>query len=320
LHTENPALSREVQRFLEKEGFKIVVTVRDYDYPLIWGLPDSTLRHYQCKLAGYPDPEPLDLQELCEFCLYEIHHKRRVPIWVENDETAESIANALCYYFASGTGHISQFIRLAMATQKYRNLVFLNEEKVFRCRFCIERGCFMDLVCHAESPAVARQILETGKILSPVKARGLPGEILARQVYNPAYDPPDYFEDIKFAAGNCPGPDKLVFEQDLGRLPSWEEYAENFIPAVKFMFRTKDLIMHPNFCFDGYHPVRIHDELPLEPLLVAVVIPQGLPESENLMKVTLDNVPPEKIIHTHYKGYDPREWGYVVYKLAKKRA
>ena len=74
LNTENPVTSPVVQRDLQSMGFSVVVTLRDYDCAISWGLPESNLRHYQCSFSGYWRPTPRDLADLNEFCLYELFH------------------------------------------------------------------------------------------------------------------------------------------------------------------------------------------------------------------------------------------------------
>ncbi|HBL83550.1 MAG: hypothetical protein A2Y17_00380 [Clostridiales bacterium GWF2_38_85] len=46
----------------------------------------------------------------------------------------------------------------------------------------------------------------------------------------------------------------------------------NFTPGIRFYFLYDNLINHPKGCFDGYHSIKIKDELILSNFLYACVI------------------------------------------------
>jgi hypothetical protein len=117
-----------------------------------------------------------------------------------------------------------------------------------------------------------------------------------------------------FAPGNCPGPDKLVYERIRGYVPSWDDFAAGFQPAVKFFFRTTDLVNHLSFCADGYHLAKIRDELALEPLLLAVIIPGELPEAAGLVALAEEKLGASRVASLSFSGYDPRKWAQMVYE------
>jgi hypothetical protein len=170
------------------------------------------------------------------------------------------------------------------------------------------------------SPETAAVVLQSGSILSAVLARQLPGRVLAAEPRNAAGDPPDYFEYVMFGAGNCPGPDKLVYERAVGHVPPWAEFEKNFRPAIRFFFRVSDLIAHPGYCSDGLHTVKIRDELALEPLLAAVLIPEGLPGSVGLTELAEAAVSASKTISCSFAGCGPRQWAQKAYRTATAQA
>ena len=122
-----------------------------------------------------------------------------------------------------------------------------------------------------------------------------------------------------FSAGNCPAVDKLVYERIVGYVPTWEEFEKDFRPTVRFFFRNRDLIMHPGFCSDGYHTVKIHDELALEPLLAAIVIPEGLPGSSELLELTQARMLESTVIARQFQGCGFKEWAKETYDMVRER-
>ena len=77
-----------------------------------------------------------------------------------------------------------------------------------------------------------------------------------------------------FAWGNCQAGDRLVMERNLHRPPSDEEQEKHFTPGVRFYFRHGDIIRHPNYVFDGYHPAKVKNELVLTDYLFACIVPE----------------------------------------------
>ena len=61
--------------------------------------------------------------------------------------------------------------------------------------------------------------------------------------------------------GNCTAGDNLVMERLLGVNSTAEEREAAFTPGVRFYFRYEDIIRHPAYVFDGYHPAKVKDEL-----------------------------------------------------------
>jgi len=165
----------------------------------------------------------------------------------------------------------------------------------------------------------ALQIIESGHIFSACKARGLPGEVLAGERGNAAGDPPDYFESVMFGPGNCTAVDKLVMEREVGHVPDWEEFERNFRPGVRFFFRATDLAGHPRYCFDGIHG-KIREQLELDPYLVLVAIPEGLPRSHDLASLANRRLPAENVVIHPFVGMHFKQWARTVYHDARRRS
>jgi hypothetical protein len=319
LGSENPVESEAIFRGLERNGFGSIVTIRDYDDAFLWRLGDTSLRHYKYTFSDYPHPDPRDLHDLSAYCLYELAQGRRVAIWVEDEEVRQVVAASLNAFFAPGVQDVDEFVADAMRSQRERVLALPAVDKITRCRFCEARGCMTDLLCHGTDVEMALRIIRSGRMLSARRAREEPTAMLVSEPRNAAGDPADYFDYVMFAAGNCPGPDKLVYERTRGYMPSWYDFAADFQPAVKFFFRTADLVNHPGFCADGYHPAKIRDELALEPLLRAVVIPSEVPEAISLVALAEEKLGASRVASLSFSGCDPSKWAQMIYELVEQR-
>ena len=314
LSSENPVESEAIWSDLEQAGFGSIVTIRDYDDAFLWRLGDTSLRHYKYTFSDYPHPDERDLHDLNAYCLYELAHGRRVAIWVEDEAVRRVVVASLDAFFAPGMQDVDGFLADAMQSQRERVLALPQVVKITRCRFCEAQGCMTDLLCHGADVETAARIIRSGWILSARRAREKPAEVLASEPRNAAGDPADYFDYVMFAAGNCPGPDKLVYERTCGYVPSWDDFAADFQPAVKFFFRTADLVNHPGFCADGYHPAKIRDELALERLLHAVVIPRELPGAAILIALAEERLGASRVAPFGFSGCAPRRWALMVYE------
>jgi hypothetical protein len=317
LDSGSPVESEAICKDLERIGFGSIVTIRDYDDAFLWRLGDTSLRHYKYTFSDYPHPDARDLHDLNAYCLYELAHGRRVAILVEDEGVRRVVVASLDAFFAPGAQDVDGFIADAMRSQRKRVLALPPVAKVTRCRFCEARGCMTELLCHGTDVETAAHIIRSGRILSARRARAESTEVLVSEPRNAAGDPADYFDYVMFAAGNCPGPDKLVYERICGYVPSWDDFAADFQPAVKFFFRTVDLVNHPGFCADGYHPAKVRDELALEPLLLAVVIPSGLSEAGTLIALAEEKLGASRVASLSFSGCDPRKWAQMVYELVE---
>ncbi len=319
LEGTNPVESPEVLKQLEREGYVQVVTVRPWPFTMAWRLPDCNLRNFMVRATEPSGLTPRDLFGLNEFCVYELTHGRRVPIWFEDARVREIVAASISRFFADGLADLDRFLAQAMATQRDRFAQLPAEApRPTGCRLCHDGLCYGDLACHTTDVQGAVGIVRAGRILSAYRAHGVSGQEMARDPRNAAGDPPDYFHYIMFGPGNCTAVDKLVFERIVGHVPSWEEFEANFQPGVRFFFRGDDLRAHPSWAHDGFQE-KIRRELALDPWLVLMVVPEGVAGSDELIELARRQLPPDEVASFSFKGMDCRDWARMVYRQAKAR-
>jgi hypothetical protein len=320
LNGGNPIESPDVLKQLEHEGYRQVVTVRPWEFTMAWRIPDCRLRNFMFRATEASNLSDHDLFMFNEFCVYELAHNRQVPIWFEDERVKELVVSYISRFFAPGQTDLDNFVANAMTTQqdRYKQLPPTYLQHSGCLEYCHESCCSSDLVCHATSVRSAAKIIQGGRILSAVKATGLAGKQLAEYPANAAGDPPDYFDYIMFAAGNCTAVDKLVMERAVGYPPSWEEFENAFQPGIRFYFVSDDLRSHPNLTLDGIH-VKIHEELLLDPWLALVAIPTGLDGSDELIELAHLRLPPDKIALFPFNGRHYKDWASMVYSEARAR-
>lgn len=316
----NPAESPPVLEQLAREGYVQVVTVRAWPFTMAWRLPDCALRNFMVRVAEPADVSPRLLSRLNEFCVYELVHGRRVPMWFEDANVRNAVAASIGRFFASGLPDLDSFLAEAMRTQRGR-LAQLPAEppRPTGCGQCHDGLCRSDLVCHATTVESAAAIVECGRILSACRALGACPEEMAHDPRNAAGDPPDYFEYIMWGPGNCTAVDKLVFERTVGHVPSWEEFEAHFQPGVRFLFRGGDLQNHPRFTDDGIHG-KIRDELELDPYLVLAAVPEGLAGSDELIELARHRLPDKKVASFPFGSLHYKEWAQIAYREAEASA
>jgi len=269
----------------------MLIRIGNFDYTEVWN------GVFYKKLSDYPNITDWEIRTLLEFMAYEKRQGRTCSL--EFDD-----------------GHILSVIRQAMN----RPSDFLHTPrpaKITECTACpVRKGCETRFVCHTTSPENAESIFRKGKLLSAVKARNLSGEQLMTEKRNAAGDPPDYFEYVMFAWGNCQAGDRLVMERKLGRFPDEEDLSVRFTPGIRFYFRYDDLTKHPGAVFDGVLPVKIRDEVILRDYVHTIVIPQ------NLKEVTEPFLPSDlrdRVIYVKNDCADIWEWSEKVYRLTEAR-
>ncbi len=315
LSVENPTNSDKAVEDLALEGFDVIITIADYNLSISWKVGSKvTLRHYQCALDNFPEPNNWELQHLNEFLLYEIHHDRRIVLWCEDLQTCKSVKASIDKFFRFENIGLSEFIKskLVLQPERARNI----PHELTHCKACKEKRCVTDLVCHVTSVTDAEMILNSGVILSACKARNKSGQDLALEKRNAAGDPPDYFEYIMFTFGNCTAGDRLVMERALRTPPTYEELIEEFNPGVRFYFRYIDLVSHPRFCSDGYHYCKIKDLLELGPYFIAVIAP----EDDRTKLLAMDSsILKERIAFVDSSSYgDLWSWSQKTYEVARE--
>ena len=265
----------------------MLIKIGDFEFTEVW---DGTL--YK-KLSQYPTISDWEKRNIIEFVEYEASHGRECTIECENTDILEEVNNAL------------------QNRETYRNTP--RPALISECTACpYRKGCVTEFVCHTTSPENARKILESGSLLSAIKARNVSVEVLMSETRNAANDPADYFEYIMLAWGNCQAGDRLVMERKLGRFPDDHDLSTDFTPGVRFYFHYEDLVKHPGRVFDGVLPMKIKDEIALKDWLYAMVIPVGV-------ELDIPDYLKNRAIYVENDCRDIWDWSEKVYRVIEKR-
>lgn len=273
-----------------KRGDSLFIKVGNFEITEVW---DGV---FYKRLANYPEISDWEMRNLVEFIEYEKMYGRECEIECDDKELL-AIINASI-----------------PNRDKYRNIT--RPKRITECTACPQRkGCETAFVCHTTSVENALKILQSGKLLSALRARKVPVAELMQEKRNAANDPADYFEYIMFAWGNCQAGDRLVMERKLGRLPDENDLSIYFTPSVRFYFRYEDLEKHPNAVFDGVLPIKVKDEIVLADWVYAIVIPVELQdELDDAIPSDLKN----KVIYVKNDCKDIWEWSEKVYGIIEK--
>jgi len=150
-------------------------------------------------------------------------------------------------------------------------------------------------------------------LLSAVNVQNKTGEELAYEKrYSPWNDPADYFEYIMFCNGDDMTGDYVILSDDFPNEKDLEK--GSFNAGIRFYIRSEDIVKHPGYVFDGYHPAKVKDKIVLMNYLYACIVPAQYKEK-------LDNsVLPELSMKVHYlsqRGLRLSEWNKSVYKHIK---
>jgi len=269
------------------------VNIANHECTIIW---DGV---YYFVLSDYPNISTWEIKKLLAFMDYEKRHSRETEIICENKDILIAVNNAIA----------------SPETVEHALL----PAKITECTACKQHCCLTEYVCHTATPENAKKILTGGKLLSAVKAFGKTSDELVSDKRNAAGDPADYFDYIMFAWGNCQAGDRLVMERNFNGNINYEEFVEaldnNFSPGVRFYFRHKDIVQHPGYVFDGYHPAKIKDELILSDYLYACIIPeQYKSEFENLIQPEIA----DKICYIPQNGLGLWDWSEKVYDFIER--
>lgn len=236
---------------------------------------------YYFNLPNYPHISASELKIAVAFIKYEKSYNRQTEIVCDNEQILSTVKNAVTY-----PGTIEPFV--------------LSEETEY--------------VYHATGLNSAQKILSCGKLLSAVKVYGKTGEELSYEKRNtPWNDPADYFEYIMFCNGDDMTGDYVVLSENF---PNEEDLEKgNFNAGVRFYIRSDDIMRHPGYVFDGYHPAKVKDEIILSEYLFACIVPEQY-------RVRLDNsVLPELASKVHYlsqRGMGLSEWNDKVYDFVRE--
>ena len=239
---------------------------------------------YYYALSNFPHITPLEIKNLLAFYEYEKLYGRQTEFVCEKHNIMAAINHAIAH------PDIAKNIPLP-------------EKIVCNGCACKQNGCLTEFVYHATDIKATRQIISSGKLLSAVKVNGKTADELAYEKRGSLWnDPADFFEYIMFCWGNCVVGDYVVMSDD----PDGE-----FTPSIRFYFRYEDLLRHPGHVFDGYHCIKVKDEILLSDYLYACIVPDQY--KDELDRFVLPELAP-KVLYIPHNGLGVSEWSERVYK------
>jgi len=226
----------------------MILNIANHDFSIIWkGV-------YYKTLSNYPNISKWEMKNIIDFIEYEKEHNRTVTFDIEDKKLHDTISSNL--------------------QNKNSFLNITRPNKITECTACKQGGCMTDYLCHVAPVENSINIFKTGKLLSARNARKESIDDLVKEDRNAAKDPTDFFDYIMFSWGNCQAGDRLVMERKYNRPPTEDDLSINFTPGIRFYFKYDDLINHSRVKFDGYHALKIRDELEIKSYLEAIIIPE----------------------------------------------
>ena len=231
---------------------------------------------YYFTAQDYPHITASELKNAVAFIRYEKLYGRETEIMCENKHTLAII-----------TDGVVQLDITEMPTEKF--------------------------VYHATDVTAAQKILSQGKLLSAVKVHEKTGAELAHGKRNsPWNDPADFFEYIMFCGGDQTTGDWVVLSEDM---PSEDELEKgNFNAGVRFYFRYEDLKRHPKHIHDGYHPIKVKDEIVLSDYLHSCIVPAQY--KMDLECLILPGIA-ERVHYLSQGGLRIQDWSKKVYDFVE---
>ena len=229
---------------------------------------------YHFELSGYPNITKLELNKIITFMKYEKSYGRQIEIICKDANVISAINDAILDMSES-------FLPVAE-----NNFVY-----------------------HATNFNAAQKILSEGKLLSAVKVHNKTGKELSFEKRQSLWnDPADYFEHIMFCWGENPTGDYVVLSEDL---PKEDDLVNgNFNAGIRFYFLYEKIIRHPKHAFDGYHSIKIKDEIMLADYLHSCIIP------EQYKNGLANRIPSNLLSKVHYLSQDRlgiSSWNEKVY-------
>lgn len=268
----------------------MLIKVGDFECTEVWN------GVFYKALSNYPYITKWEIRNILDFIDYEKSYGRDCKIECENKDIIDRIENAI------------------NNPTEYKNIS--RPPLITECTACpYRKGCETKFICHTTSIENAVKIFESGKLLSAVKARGIPAERLMLESRNAAHDPADFFDYIMFAWGNCQAGDRLVMERKFNRVPSGEDLSVNFTPGIRFYFKYDEIIKHPNAVTDGFLPMKVKDELKLSEWVYAIVIPTA---HKSELEPAIPGDLKHKVIYIENDCKDIWDWSEKVYCIIEK--
>ena len=161
-----------------------------------------------------------------------------------------------------------------------------------------------EFVYHATNAIAAQKILSSDRLLSATKAYGKTREELARERREIGWeDPVDFYEYVMFGWGTHLVGDYVVLSENF---PNDDDFLHgNFDAGVRFYIKYQDIIKHKEHTFDGYHPIKVKNEVILSDYLYACIVPEQY-------KNQIENYVPQKLANRVYylpqRGLTLQEW------------
>ena len=238
---------------------------------------------YRFSLRDYPQIQDWEWNNILAFLCYEKSQGTELEIVCENKDILSLVQNA--FYQLEGTEYIPP---IADAIEEF--------------------------VYHATDVYDAQKILTDGKLLSATKVYKKTGEVIAFERRKCEWkDPADFYEYIMFGWGTHLVGDYVVLSENF----TCEDdlLKGNFNAGVRFYIKYEDIIKHKGHTFDGYHPIKVKDEVALSDYLFACIVPEQY-------KKQIDNcISHELLPKVHYltqKGLSLQKWNDKVVEYIKK--
>jgi hypothetical protein len=170
-----------------------------------------------------------------------------------------------------------------------------------------------EFVYHATNVIAAQKILSSDRLLSATKAYGKTGEELSIERREIGWeDPADFYEYVMFGWGTHLVGDYVVLSENF---PKEEDFKMgNFDAGVRFYIRYEDIIKHEGHTFDGYHPLKVKDEVILSDYLFACIVPEQY-------KKQIENCIPQELAKRVYylpqRGLTLQDWNDKVVNFVR---
>lgn len=234
-------------------------------------------RTYNFELQEYPHIQLWEWNSIKAFISYEKAHGRKTEILCADHTLLKAVQEAATEITGS-----ENILPLPEVTEKF--------------------------IYHAADFRAAQKIFRSGKLLSAARVYGKSGKQLAYEKRESSWnDPADFFEYIMFGWGSHLVGDYVVLSEKPPKVTDFA--AGRFDAGVRFYFKYEQMLKHPGSVFDGYHPLKIKDEVLLCDYLFATIVP------EQFQKEVAICIPPELIDKVHYlsqRGLTLSDWNNKV--------
>lgn len=247
---------------------------------------------YHFALEAYPAIQAWELEKIAAFCHYERMNQREPQIICKD----QAIVRTINQYLKHDNSRVP---------------VIPSHRKVASTYDVSGKVVYDEWLSHTCTVETAIAIFKSGKLLSAVKAFNLPAEELVRDSRNAAGDPADYFNYVMLGWSNTSSGYRLAMERLLGHLPNDRELNEAFVPGVSFHFAYDEIVSLKEYLFDGYHPAKVKDELPLTHLKACIIPQEQASAFEGVIPETLK-------IRCFYLPYNKEgliEWSEKVHRF-----